>query len=738
MTREFLGLNKGLSIADGEFSDMTNMSADAYPVLSSRQPRTMVRWNTEEDGGKYEFDSPQGMVGTDKLVVCDGGSVYVDGVALPGVELSNEESMQPKRLVCMGAYVCIWPDKKYINLTNPDDCGDMGASWTVPEDAVVSAMMCRKDGSNYDEESITVSDTAPEEPVDQQLWLDTSGENDVLKQYSTIYNEWVQVATTYIKIQATGIGKGFRKGDAIFLSGAAVTDSGEAATVEESTETLSFPADDFTLKSFFTTTNAGGVFISGTASISSQTKTIAVTGIPDGATVTGAVLRFNAGSSFYGAKVLTANGTNVRTGDNELPVTVSGNGEQSFKFVFQSNNPNNLTPGQHSGAVAFTDISLEVTYKVTGSGDSGTDDRTRKQIEALNTSNYLFDAGDDYIIVAGLIRRNAQLEPTLTAELRIPDLDYVCEANNRIWGCSFSRINGELVNELHACALGDFRNWHLYEGTSMDSYTVSVGSDGEFTGAFSFKGYPLFFKENVMHRISGTQPSNFALNTTQCRGVQEGCWRSLTQVGEVLFYKARTDVMAYDGSVPYSVSEKLGSTRYYDAAGGAFRDKLYLCMRDAEQRWSMFVLDTAKGLWHREDASVVRHFATVKGDMYFIQENVTPARLMSVNGLTSDPEGPFDWSVTFGVYGYDYEGQKYLSRFNIRAQMAAKTYAKLEIMYDSDGVWVDEGTMHFPTLRTAMIPVIPRRCDHCQIRLSGHGEVKIYSYARILEAGGDG
>lgn len=251
------------------------------------------------------------------------------------------------------------------------------------------------------------------------------------------------------------------------------------------------------------------------------------------------------------------------------------------------------------------------------------------------------------------------------------------------------------------------------------------------------KGNPLFFKENVMHRISGTQPSNFALNSTQCRGVQDGCWRSLTQVNETLYYKARTDVMAYDGSLPVSVSENLGDERYYEASAGAVRDKYYISMRDADQNWNLFVFDTRKGLWHREDSSHIQHFATVHGDMYMVQPG-QPAALMSVNGTEGTPEEDFEWSVTFGVYGYESEMQKYLSRFNIRAFLEAKAFMKMEIMYDSDGIWVDEGTVRCPARRTFMIPVIPRRCDHCQVRLSGKGEAKIYSYARVLEIGGDG
>lgn len=737
MTDAFLGINKGLSIADGEFADMQNLTADAYPVLSTRRKRMRVNWKGGENG--HKLVNPQGLVGTEKMVVIDDGKVYLDGEET-GLTLSTENDMQPKHVVCMGAYVCVWPDKKYINTANPDEYGDMGASWSAG-DGDISAIMCRKDGTDYDMESIVIADEAPPEPEDGKLWLDTSGDNDVLKQYSEIYDEWVQVATTYIKIQAEGIGRQFREGDAVFLSGVSVA-GGTAIGGDgdkpgfSGEQTLNFTTDDFTLKSTFTTTkNADGTIVNSRPTTAERTKTINVSGIPEGAAIKSAVLHVKTTNPAHGYQVLTVNGQKLVIGDNAVPVEVSGNGEASFKFVFQVW-AHGTEIGSHSGVVGFSEIELEVTYDAPEEGATGSrvDENTRSQMEALNNSNMLYGVGDDYIIVAGLLRQHVALAATLKAEMRIPDFDYVCEANNRIWGCTYSRTNGELVNEIHACALGDFRNWYLFEGTSMDSYVVSIGSDGVFTGAFSLKGNPLFFKENVMHRISGTQPSNFALNSTQCRGVQDGCWRSMTQVNETLFYKARTDVMAYDGSLPVSVSEKLGDTRYYDASAGSVRDKYYISMRDKDQNWNLFVFDTRKGLWHREDASNAQLFATMHGDMYCVIDG----ELVCVNGSGGDPEGSFEWSATFGVYGYETEAQKYLSRFNIRAQLDADAWMKMEIMYDSDGEWVDEGTVRCPMRRTFMIPVIPRRCDHCQIRLSGKGAATIYSIARVLEIGGDG
>ncbi len=728
-TTTFYGLNRSLVTSEGEMEDMTNLCSDHFPVIATRLRRKTPAFAGVEGGGHVNCTNPQGLLGTDKLIMADDGKLYADGVEIPGVTLSTEETMQPKHMVSMGAYVLIWPDKVYVNMANPDDHGSMGKKWTAETDAVISAMMTRKDGRDYDAEEITVSATAPGEPADKQLWLDTSGEKDVLKQYSEIYAEWIQVATTYIKIQADGIGEGLKEGDTIFLSGAAQWSEATPAAEEE---TAAFPTEDVQLRSTFSTVLKNGSYVSTTPTIAERTKTITVSGIPEGAKITGATLRLTAGRTTFGEKLLTVNGENIVFGENSIPVQVTGNGDVSLLFRFQSYNYAS-TEGSHSGKITISDVVLEVTWGESG----GTDEKLAKQLDSLNTSNMIYAAGDDYIIVAGIIRSNATMANTLTAELRIPDLDYITESNNRLWGCSYSKQDGTLTNEIMSCALGDFRNWYRYEGTSMDSYAVSIGSDGKFTGACTVRGNPIFFKENCLHKIQGTEPSNFSLSTTVCRGVQEGCWRSLAMVNEILYYKSRTDVMAYDGSMPYAIGEKLGKSRWYEASGAAYMDKYYLCMHTEDIEWSMYVYDTIRQLWHREDDSVARHMSSVNGDLYMIRENGSPA-LVCIGGGSGETEEPFEWMAKFGVSGVTDADQKYVSRFNIRAQLAARSSVTLQIQYDSDGVWHRMGTMQTPIMRTFLLPVVPRRCDHFQVMLTGKGDAKILSISKSYEGGGDG
>ena len=117
--------------------------------------------------------------------------------------------------------------------------------------------------------------------------------------------------------------------------------------------------------------------------------------------------------------------------------------------------------------------------------------------------------GENYIVLDayapaeahGIMNDTPPAEGYVKAAMDIPDMDYVIEAQNRLWGCKYGTVNGKLVNEIYASALGRFDVWRKYAGVSTDSYAASIGSDGRWTGAVNYQGYPLFFKEDRMHKV---------------------------------------------------------------------------------------------------------------------------------------------------------------------------------------------------------------------------------------------
>ena len=196
----FQGYNHKLKIDEGQFYDMKNLSSANYPILSPRGQR-----------GVYASPTlPLGMVAKDTLCYVDGSRFVMDQYSVD-MGLNSEE----KTLVSMGAYVIILPDKKYINTADITDFGNIEA--TVATEGDVSFTLCRLDGTDYSAAYVQASE--PSSPDNMTLWTDTSSTPHALKQWSESSGMWVTVATTYIRISATGIGIPFEKYDGITISG---------------------------------------------------------------------------------------------------------------------------------------------------------------------------------------------------------------------------------------------------------------------------------------------------------------------------------------------------------------------------------------------------------------------------------------------------------------------------------------------------------------------------------------
>lgn len=363
--------------------------------------------------------------------------------------------------------------------------------------------------------------------------------------------------------------------------------------------------------------------------------------------------------------------------------------------------------------------------------------------------------GENYIVLDayapaeahGIMNDTPPAEGYVKAAMDIPDMDYVIEAQNRLWGCKYGTVNGKLVNEIYASALGRFDVWRKYAGVSTDSYAASIGSGGRWTGAVNYQGYPLFFKEDRMHKVYVSASGAHRIQEYTMRGVQPGGAKSLAVVNGVLFYKARDCVCAYDGSgAPTDVSEKLnlnslsrpGSTT---SIAAAYRDKYYLYLHMNTPPGSrLLVLDTRRGAWYRENLPIgsitdfTEHFGSLLCAAGGIEEI---AHDNQVSELSGTEEGNVAWSCETGLIGYSTVEQKYVSRFNIRMSLARDAYMDVLVQYDSDGVWHNQGRIQGVGTRTFMLPVRPRRCDHFRIRLEGSGNVRIYSFAKIFEAGSD-
>lgn len=347
----------------------------------------------------------------------------------------------------------------------------------------------------------------------------------------------------------------------------------------------------------------------------------------------------------------------------------------------------------------------------------------------------------NWIVVKGILNETKIQTNSIRIQRVMPDMDFIIESGNRLWGCKYGRnANEEIVNEIYASKLGDFKNWNCFMGISTDSYVASVGTDGQFTGAITHLGYPLFFKENCMHKVYGNYPANYQIQATPLRGVQQGCERSLAIVNEVLYYKARSGICQYDGSLPSEISSALGDMSYSNAVAGTLGNKYYISMLDRAGDYHLFVYDTLKGMWHREDDTQVMDFCNCRGNLYYIDHADDQIKMVrdSGNPEVSVPEDkPIRWEAVTGIFGTDSPDKKYISRMEVRMKLDVGARVSFYAEYDSSGTYEHLFTMTGKSLQSFAVPIKPKRCDHLRLKIVGVGDAKIFSICKTVEWGSD-
>lgn len=565
ITTDFRGLNLSQGIGDGEWAWMQNMDTREYPAVARRQKRVHVA----------TLNKPNGLCATDRLCFVDGVKFYYNGFYYGDVEDSE------KTLVPMGAKIAIFPDKKLFDTTT--------LSFTDMEQKNVSSgtvrvTLAKGDGTPYGE--YTEGGTAPENPENGQLWLDTSGDAPVMKTWSEAQGVWVAEATTYVLVSATGLGQGLKALDGVTVSG-----------LEEA---------------------------------------------------------------------------------------------------------------------------------------------------GLNGDWILTDAGPDYILFTGILQKALTQAGEVRVERTCPEMDFVVEKDNRLWGCSSAD------HEIYCCKLGDPTNWRAYQGVATDSYAVTVGTPGPFTGAAVSGSAVIFFKENCLHRVYGAQPSNFTVYVDNLRGVQQGCHKSAVRVNEYLYYKSVFDVCVYADSEVAGISAALGTESYKNAVAGVCGSRLYLSMEDQEGAWQLLVYDTAAGVWTREDGTHALGFAScltetfmlrADGELYALLPGEYNKDFFMVGSdytvyAQEETDEEVSWELRTGEILRELPDHKYIGKIQLYLELDPGARAEVALRRDG-GAWEKVQELSGGDQRRCTLPIYPRRCDRMEIRLTGVGHARLVNWSKYVGYGSE-
>lgn len=748
--QEFKGYNHNLRIGDNEFFDMQNMTGKYYPLLSPRGKRGVVNATP-----KTTID---GILGKDKLVTIITDHHNESFLCYDGeVKVALDHDINGERqLISMGAYVIVYPDMVYLNTADLNDCGPCF-------------------GKDYSFEGNTAFQVFAEN-------------GEVLKASNMIWGEEF-FARDNIYINPSPL----EKETFVKIFGLPASWSGNKTDYDHGNYNVQYRVDVVPNKNCvfkvgatqynyisFAEKNDGWYILTNRPDISENPDAYYAYVTHNDEIIAQSYKNDVVFATFTIAA--TINGT--FTLDRTIQVCArSTNGKFSVSGIEQGDRRMWFEDGATKSQICVrTEDTPEATYntpscwrdeatRVRVTVDTNFTEALRKTINekeghllSINAAQVndnpfagaplLEKYGDDKILAINSMTVVSGTEVDILGFLDFfdsgtpqsgsihmnvtamkPFFDYMIEANNRLWACRYGTdYKDDFVNEIYASARGSFRSFFKFDGTADDSYVLSLGSGGEFTGAANLNGNPVFFKEGFCHTIYGSYPSSYSLSTDPGTWVASGSHKSICVDEGTLFFHGKDGIYAYDGASKQLISTALGTERYKNAVGGCVDGKYYVSMQDARGKWSVFVFDRASGMWHREDDLQARFFAPHNGDLYIVDAK---DRLVTVNGTEGDIEGAVEWYAESGKIGFVNPDNMYIGKIQLKLSLPVWSSIRMYIQYDSDEYWEFAGDINGKNSASFTVPIMPRSCDHFAIRLCGIGECKIFSMTKTYEAGGE-
>lgn len=364
--------------------------------------------------------------------------------------------------------------------------------------------------------------------------------------------------------------------------------------------------------------------------------------------------------------------------------------------------------------------------------------------DILNGTHYIYAVPDGDIVVAGILDETDRLcglrdggyspeaggivddDGYVQAERVLPQMDFVVESGNRLWGCYYGEQDGETINEVFCSKLGDPTNWESYQGLSTDAWRASRGIAAPYTGAAVLGNCPLFFREDSLEKIYPSSSGAHQVQTFTLEGVESGAAGSLCVIEDRLYYKSREGAMVYTGSLPRRISDAWGDLHLIGGSAARHGRKYCLSTVNADGEGLVAVYDTETGDWHLETDSWDGKAVTLGDDLYYLSAGEL-FRRYGLNGA-----GVEWYAETDNVAFVPEHTWIYYLRFRFRLGYRQNAFVRVYIAY---GDWPFElkGELHGTMMDTQEISIFPERRDSFRIRLEGSGDCELQSLSFRVE-----
>lgn len=755
-TVQFKGLNRRPEPADGEYSDCQNLTTRAFPRLAPRQARAAA----EKPG------APTAIFGWDKLVVVADGKLY----------LENEEICEvndaPKQFAVVSSKLIVWPDRLQIDLTNHEVLSmnsefyqDPSPLFTADSIQISSLPMVEREykmkgyrvpSSGYAVPWINYFGYDAEKIFwDAETGWTSDGKTPLAAELVSPINGTSAGAIIIPKITAKGDGSytyavpaeawNYNKPSAP-LSRAEENQMGifGILTDQESYgygEPVDCSADFYQASAYGTAKKielqpGDRVEIAGSLVQANNQKAIRIAGILKGTAPDYVdTLQFENEPFLVPTEYATL--TREYPAAEKLVTDVVDHENSSHRYFCTITLPRAALAGEQllvfEKSFTWNGASFEVAED---SKEFYLYDRANKTLVALASGSI---ADDDFDLWDISFRAYSRETEEFRIVLPIPELDYICEKDNRLWGVS-NKADNEVYDPetgqyrhytsrvLYASALGLPHRFFDFDGTAADSFQVAVASEGDFTGIIGYSDSVVAMKEDKVYRVFGDYPAAYQMYEYTIPGCAEGSHMSLQIIGEILYYAGRNGIYAYDGSAPQLMSYPLGDVTYEDAVAGTDGVRYYLSCRE-KSAWHLFVYDTLHGVWTREDATQAVGFALVEGTLYMAAGG-------NLYKLEQDSGENISWSASFAALEEDTLQRKRWKWLRLRIRLEDGAWMKVYYTPDNGQRTLAEQLSGAGTY-TVRLPLAPMRCDRLTIDIEAQGRGQVQAMERAFYPGSE-
>ncbi len=248
------------------------------------------------------------------------------------------------------------------------------------------------------------------------------------------------------------------------------------------------------------------------------------------------------------------------------------------------------------------------------------------------------------------------------------------------------------------------------------------------SGLCAYGGHILYFKENAMFELYGTDPVNFSL---LCLSRDIGCasCASIVEIGGILYFTGRGGVYRYaGGALPKNISfpiqkyiDNMDMERKEEITAGSDGERYYLALPQKDGSTQVLAYDTRVGEWFAEDTVPLFGFASLRG------RTLAAATDGTVYAFGAGEE-KVRWTRISAPYRFGNSLYQNWHRIFVRAEVEEGAYFTVSLSPWSGG----EGFRTVGTVEKSGITVLevpPRMQDAPQmrVRLSGEGKVRVES-----------